>query len=38
MWLTILSFQNSEAKPCANNMIAGPTPAFLIEICLLQNV
>lgn len=38
MWLTILSFQNSEAKPSANKVIAGPTPASLIEICLLQNV
>lgn len=38
MWLTVLSFQNSEAKPSANKVIAGPAPASLIEICLLQNV
>lgn len=37
MWLTTLSFQNSEAKPSANKVIAGPTLASLIEICLLQN-
>lgn len=32
MWLTILSFQNSQAKPSANKAIAGPTPVSLIEI------
>lgn len=38
MCLTTLSFQNSQAKPSANKAMAGPPPASLIEICLLQNV
>lgn len=36
MWLTTLAFQNTEAKPSANKVTAGPTPASLIEKCLLQ--
>lgn len=36
MWLTALAFQNTEAKPSANKVTAGPTPASLIEMCLLQ--
>lgn len=36
MWLTTLAFQNTEAKPSANKVTAGPTPASLIEMCLLQ--
>lgn len=36
MWLTTLAFQNTEAKPSTNKVTAGPTPASLIEMCLLQ--